>query len=135
MAVYLEFVALGPPVSNQSPGTNLATWRAAVAGQAALCWLNPPLSVDLKVVIINFYAGDKPSVDVDNMSKPILDVLQDIIYLDDKQIIQAEIAHSRIAAPFSIVGVRPVLVAAIQAGDQFVYVKVEDPVIPFPLPK
>jgi len=44
----------------------------------------------LKAIIINFYAGNKPSVDVDNMSKPILDELQQIVYNDDRQIIQAE---------------------------------------------
>jgi hypothetical protein len=39
-------------------------------------WANPILTGELKAVIINFYAGNEPSVDVDNMSKPILDALQ-----------------------------------------------------------
>jgi Holliday junction resolvase RusA-like endonuclease len=92
MAVYLEFVVLGPPVSNQSPGPNLTTWRTTVAGIAALNWPRPLLTRELKAVILNFYAGSRPSVDLDNMSKPILDVMQNVVYGDDRQIVQAEIA-------------------------------------------
>ena len=135
MAVHLELVVLGSPVSNQSPGPNLTTWRAMVAGEASLQWTNPPLTGNLKAIIINFYAGNKPSVDVDNMSKPILDEMQGIVYDDDRQIVQAEITHVKIGAAFSIVGVRPIIVTLLQAGNPFVYVRIEDEVDPFPLPK
>lgn len=135
MAVHLEFVVLGPPVSNQSPGPNLTTWRATIAGAATWNWPNPPVQSDLKAIIINFFAGNKPSVDVDNMSKPILDEMQNIVYSDDRQIVQAEISHLKIGAAFSILGVRPIIVNSIQSGNQFVYVRIEDAVDPFPLPK
>jgi Holliday junction resolvase RusA-like endonuclease len=135
MAVHLEFVVVGQPVSNQSPGPNLTTWRGAVAGTATLNWPNPPLTGDLKAIIINFYAGNRPSVDVDNLSKPILDVMQNIVYANDRQIVQAEITHLQLGAAFSIVGVRPIIVNSIQSGSEFVYVRIEDPVTPFPLPK
>ena len=73
MALYLEFVVPGPPISNQqsSPAGkgNLMTWRGVIAGAAAPLWgTKPILSGELKAVIINFFAGNKPSVDVDNMS-------------------------------------------------------------------
>ncbi len=135
MAVHPEFVVLGPPVSNQSPGPNLTTWRGTVAGAATLGWPNPPLAGELKAVIINFYASTRPSVDVDNMSKPILDAMQNIVYADDRQIVQAEIAHLEIGAAFVILGVRPIIVRSIQSGNQFVYVRIEDAIDPFPLPK
>ena len=135
MAVHLELVVLGPPVSNQSPGANLTTWRATVAGAATLNWPNPSLTAELKAIIINFYAGNRPSVDVDNLSKPILDVMQNIVYNDDRQIVQAEITHLKIGAAFSILGVRPVIVNSILSGNQFVYVRIEDAVDPFLLPK
>jgi Holliday junction resolvase RusA-like endonuclease len=139
MAMYLEFVVPGPPISNQQSTpqgrTSLATWRATIAGAAALNWANPTLTIELKAVIINFYAANKPSVDVDNMSKAILDAMQTIVYDDDRQIVQAEITHARIGAAYQVVGVRPIIVMALQAGNQFVYVRIEDPVNPFPLPK
>jgi Holliday junction resolvase RusA-like endonuclease len=138
MAMHLEFVILGPPISNQQSNaqgkSNLTAWRATVAGEAQNKWAGPLLSGHLKAVIINFHSGNKPSVDVDNMSKPILDVLQNIVYGDDRQIRQAEITHLEIGAPFSIVGVSKIIVNALQAGNQFVYVRVEDPVNPYPLP-
>jgi len=133
--MHLEFVVPGPPISNQSPGPNLSNWRAKVAGEAQNRWAKPLLVGDLKAVIINFYPEGKPSVDVDNMSKPILDVMQDVIYSDDRQITQLEISHVKIDSPFSIPGVSKLLVSTLQTGKQFVYVRLEDPVDPFPLPK
>ncbi len=133
--MHLEFVVPGPPISNQSPGSNLEQWRATVEAEAKTRWSKAVLTGDLKVIIINFHLGSKPSLDVDNMSKPILDVMQTIVYEDDRQIRQAEISHVRIDAPFVIVGTSKILVDSIHAGNQFVYVRIEDPVEPFPLPK
>jgi Holliday junction resolvase RusA-like endonuclease len=139
MAVHLEFVVPGPPVSNQQSTAqgrlNLTTWRASVTGEAQRQWVGTMLAGPLKASIINFHNGDKPSVDVDNMSKTILDVLQKLVYVDDRQIRQAQITHLEIGAPFMIVGVSKVIVDAIQAGNQFIYVRIEDPVDPYPLPR
>jgi crossover junction endodeoxyribonuclease RusA len=134
--MHLEFAVLGPPISNQSQGSlALVNWRSVVETEARNQWKRAPLTGNLKAVIINFHAGDKPSLDVDNMSKPILDVMQQIVYDDDRQIRQAELTHVRIDAPFVFVGASKILVAAVQTGDQFVYVRIEDAVNPFPLPK
>ena len=139
MAMHLEFVVPGPPISNQQRSpigkANLKAWRATIAGAAASFWANPQLTGQLKAIIINFYLGNKPSVDVDNMSKPIFDEMQNLVDDDDRQIIQAEIIHLKIGGPFSIAGVSKILVTELQTGSQFVYVRIEDPVDPFPLPK
>lgn len=89
----------------------------------------------LKGIIINFHLDGKPSLDVDNLSKPIFDVMEGIVYENDRQIRQAEITHVRIDAPFVFVGASKRIVSAVQGGNQFVYVRIEDPVDPFPLPK
>jgi Holliday junction resolvase RusA-like endonuclease len=133
--MYVEFVVVGVPISNQAPGANLNNWRAAVAAEAKNQWKNPLLLGKLKGVIINFHLGDKPSLDVDNMSKPIFDVLEGVVYDNDRQIRQAEITHVRIDVPFVFVGASRIIVTAVQAGNQFVYVRIEDPIDPFPLPK
>ena len=140
MAMHLEFAVLGPPISNQQSTAagkaNLAAWHADVAGAVRPRWgTKPILTGELKAVVINFFAGNQPTVDVDNMSKPILDEMQKLVYNNDRQIRQAEITHLKIGAAFSIVGVSKILVDAIQKGSQFVYVRIEDPVDPFPLPK
>ncbi len=139
MAMHLEFVVLGPPISNQQRHGRgkaiLATWRALVAGEASFRWAAKFLLMHpLKATIINFHAGTEPSVDVDNMAKPILDVMGQIVFGDDRQIVQAEIVHLQIGGTFPAVGVSELLITAIQAGSQFVYVRIEDPIDPFPLP-
>jgi len=137
--VYLEFVVIGAPLTNQQSTpqgrANLATWRAAVVACVKAVWNQAPLTVDLKAIIINFFDSNQPSLDLDNMSKPILDSMEGIVYVDDRQIRQAELTHVPIDAPFVFVGVSPVIGAAVQAGKGFVYVRIEDPVVPFPLPK
>jgi Holliday junction resolvase RusA-like endonuclease len=140
MAVHLEFVVPGPPISNQQSNAkgkaNLLAWRATVSGEAQRGWTtNPILTGHLKATIINFFFGPEPSVDIDNMSKPILDAMQGLVYNDDRQIRQAQITHVEISAAFTIVGVSKIIVNALQAGNQFVYVRVEDPVDPYPLPQ
>ena len=95
----------------------------------------PTLAGELKAIILNFYPGNRPSVDVDNMSKPILDEMENIVYGDDRQIVQAEIAHLKIGAAHQIVGVRPIIVNSIWLGNQFVYVRIEDALDPYPLPR
>src|SRR5580658_11178701 len=130
--MYLEFVVVGVPISNQVSGPNLQAWRTAVATEAKKQWKKAVLTRKLKGFIINFHLTDKPSLDVDNMSKPIFDVMEGIVYKDDRQIRQAEITHVRIDAPFAFMGASKVIVSAVQAGNQFVYVRIEDAVDPFP---
>jgi Holliday junction resolvase RusA-like endonuclease len=134
--MHLEYVVAGIPISNQSAGSPaLLSWRAAVEAEARSGWNNLPLTGKLKVVIINFHRGDRPSLDLDNMSKPILDVMQKLVYGDDRQIRQAELTHVRVDAPFVLVGASKLVVASIQAGNDFVYVRIDDPIDPFSLPK
>jgi Holliday junction resolvase RusA-like endonuclease len=140
MAMHIEFVLPGPPISNQqntlAGKANLVMWHAVTARTVGHLWGNRTiLTRELKAVIINFFAGSKPSVDVDGMSKPILDEMKKVVYENDRQIRQAKISHVRIDAAFSIIGVSKVLVDAIRAGSQFGYTRIEDPVDPFPLPK
>jgi crossover junction endodeoxyribonuclease RusA len=133
--MHLEYVVVGVPISNQSAGTPaLLAWRKDIKTEAKKSWTRIPLTGKLKAVIINFHTGDKPSLDLDNMSKPILDEMQQVVYDDDRQIRQAELTHVRIDAPFVIVGASKLIVAAVQAGSEFVYVRIEDAVDPFPLP-
>ncbi len=61
--------------------------------------------------------------------------MQNLVYVDDRQIRQAEFTHVPIDAPFVIVGASKILVSAVQVGSEFVYVRIEDAVDPFPLPK
>jgi Holliday junction resolvase RusA-like endonuclease len=134
--MHVEFVVLGSPVSNQSTNAaNLTAWKNTVKGEALKVWTKPPLTGKLKAILINFHTGDKPSLDLDNMSKPVHDAMNKLVYDDDRQIRQAEISHVKIDSPMVFAGVSKVLAGAIQKGQQFLYVRIEDTVEPLPLPK
>jgi hypothetical protein len=133
--MHTEFVVQGRPISNQSPGPNLTAWRIRVVAAAAAAWGRPILATPVRVTLINFHARRTPSVDVDNMSKPIHDAMSGIVYADDRLVRQAEIVHLHIATPMMFAGVSRILVGAVQAGLDFVYVRVGDPIDPYPLPR
>ena len=134
--MHVHFVVLGSPISNQSSNlVLLAAWKAAVKAEATRAWTKPPLTGKLKAIIINFHMGENPTVDVDNMSKPILDMMNKLVYDDDRQIRQAEIVHVRIDTPMIFVHVAKIIADAVRVGLPFVYVRIEDPVDPYPLPK
>ena len=142
MAVHLELIIAGPPISNQQRTKLgklvLAAWKATVLAHVQANWVNPKLTGAIQATIINFHSGPEPSVDVDNMSKPIFDEMQKDVYQDDRQIRQAHLTHLGVGESVVINGASVVLVSALQhaiaTGGQFVYIRVEDPVSPYPLP-
>lgn len=125
--LHLEFVLPGPPVSYQTTDrANLKAWQATVRAEAARTWAASPLTGRLKFLLINFHEGDKPTLDDDNMVKPIRDALNKFVYDDDRQIRYSETLHVPIEDPIKIRGASAVLLAAYSKGDVFLYVRVED---------
>src|SRR6266480_1632794 len=99
----LEFTLPGPPVSYQtSDKANLKKWQADVKAAAAKTWTAAPLTGTVKFLLINFHEGDKPSLDDDNMVKPIRDALNKFVYDDDRQIRFSETHHVPIDSSMKI---------------------------------
>jgi crossover junction endodeoxyribonuclease RusA len=127
MALLLEFVVPGPPVSHQtSDRANLKAWKDKVKAEAAKTWTGAPLAVNLRFTLINFHEGDKPPMDDDNMVKPIRDALNKFVYDDDRQIRHSETYHIPIDDPVRIRRASAILLAAFSKGDEFLYVRIED---------
>jgi hypothetical protein len=123
----LEFVLPGPPVSHQTHDkANLKAWQATVRAEAAKRWTAAPLTGKLKYLLINFHEGEKPSIDDDNMVKPIRDALNKLVYEDDRQIRYSETLHVPIDDPIKIRGASAILLAAYSKADEFLYVRIED---------
>jgi crossover junction endodeoxyribonuclease RusA len=113
----LEFVVSGPPVSHQTNDKkNLKLWQATVKAEAAKLWASPPLTGNLKFLLINFHEGDKP----------IRDALNKFVYDDDRQIRYSETIHVSIDAPIRIRKASRILLDAFCKGDEFLYVRIED---------
>jgi Holliday junction resolvase RusA-like endonuclease len=82
-----EFVVEGPPVSQQTRRRDrLPPWRDAVRSAAALLWSadDAPVEQDVTVEMTHFFIG-APG-DVDNFPKPVLDALEGLVFLDDRQV-------------------------------------------------
>lgn len=132
----LEFVVPGPPVSFQtSDRANLKNWQATIKAEAAKTWTAALLTGKLKFVLINFHEGEKPSLDDDNMVKPIRDALNKFVYVDDRQIRYSETIQVPIDDPIRIRGASAILLAAFSKGNEFVYVRVEDAPTVIQLPR
>ena len=125
--LHLEFVLPGPPISYQTRDkTNLKAWQATVKAEAAKIWTKAPLLGKLKFFLINFHEGDKPTLDDDNMVKPIRDALNEFVYEDDRQIRCSETFHIPIDDPIKIRGASAIVLAAFSRGEAFLYVRIED---------
>ena len=84
-----EFVIDGPPVSSQTNNRkNLRKWRKELKNKAKSHWQKnkPSVGDSVMVEITYFYEKGPPKIDVDNMSKPILDALEGVVYEDDVQV-------------------------------------------------
>ena len=81
---------------------------------------------NLKFPLISFHEGDKPSLDDDNMFKPIRDALNKLVYDDDRQIRYSETIQVSSDAPVKIRRGSRILLDSYCQGDQFLYVRSED---------
>ena len=81
-----EFVIDGPPVSQQAKRrSRVKEWTKQVHNVAETRWdTASPFVGEVMVTITYLYEG--ASLDVDNMSKPILDALKGLVYSDDAQV-------------------------------------------------
>jgi crossover junction endodeoxyribonuclease RusA len=133
--MHLEFVVSGPPVSHQTADkAKLRDWQAKVRAEAANVWTTAPLAGKLKFLLINFHEGNTPTLDDDNMVKPIRDALNRFVYDDDRQIRYSETIQVPIDAPIGVRGASAMLMAALSKGDVFLYVRIEDAPLYIQLP-
>src|SRR5437868_3515959 len=125
--VHLEFTVLGPPVSFQTRDkATLKAWKKTINDEAVKKWTGAPLTQKLKMTLINFHEGDVAPLDDDNMVKPVRDALNKLVYTDDRQITYSELIQVSIDAPIKIRRGSAVLLDAYVAGDEFLYVRLED---------
>lgn len=85
-----EFVVEGPAVSLKAHKTNPRRYRKwirtvrAAAQKERSRGSRPTRSQNITVSITNYYSLAPP--DVDNIIKPLLDAMETVVYIDDKQV-------------------------------------------------
>jgi crossover junction endodeoxyribonuclease RusA len=122
-----EFFVEGPPLSQQSRNrSRLREWKNLVRSEAAKLWLDrPPLETPLKITVAYFHERESALIDHDNMIKPIQDALAGLIYVDDRQITDAQTRKPTIDGQFRVRHLSGVYAGAFMSGHPFVYIKTE----------
>ena len=122
-----EFIVLGPPLSLQTKNRKrLQAWkkkaRAAAAGRWKKRKRTKPLTGAVTIEICYYF--DRASPDVDNIIKPIQDALIGLVYVDDKQVVNASSRKRNINHAFRVRWMSAVLASGFVAGEDFLHVTV-----------
>jgi hypothetical protein len=121
-----EFFVPGIPVSAQSKNRDrLKQWRDDVGAAAGKDWAGPVMDGEVAVTIVMYAEGWK--LDVDNMTKPILDALTGLIWNDDRQVVQALPAYRELFGDYRVTAVSETLYKGFATNEPFVHVQVRTP--------
>lgn len=85
----IEFIVSGTPVSHQTKRREaLEEWKMRVvnACRASTGQEMPFLSSERLSVTLFYFQEDPGGLDLDNMAKPILDAMTNVLYHDDEQV-------------------------------------------------
>lgn len=121
----IEFLIPRRPVSHQTKNrANLQSWKQYVQNIAIESWTKPfiPDGTDLRLTLV--YLCDDSPADIDNIIKPIQDAMVGVVYEDDIQISDVDSHRRYLTDAIVVSGLPQILVNAIDAGNEAVYVKV-----------
>ncbi len=121
-----EFVVTGSPISLQTNNRALLqSWKTKVR-QAAISRLpvgTVPTIESVQIIIIHYYAASPP--DIDNIAKPILDALNLLVYIDDKQITDLTLRRRSLRNLSKTQNLPDVVAEALAKSEPFIYVKID----------
>jgi crossover junction endodeoxyribonuclease RusA len=124
LAYLAEVTIAGPALSAQTRNRQrLEQWRHSVA--AAARSQNPataPAGDDVEVWISEF--SEYPTRDRDNLAKPILDALQGVLYLNDRQVKRLSVEWCDLNGSYIVRYMSPVVAAALSTGAEFLWVRI-----------
>jgi crossover junction endodeoxyribonuclease RusA len=121
-----EFVIEGPPVSQQTRRrARLRSWVAEVRRRAREEWPTGALPATGSIKVTVTYLYDVDARDVDNLAKPILDALKDLVFVDDDQVTDLIARKRNLANELRVENPSPVLAAGLDLGVQFLHVLIE----------
>jgi Holliday junction resolvase RusA-like endonuclease len=106
----------------------LREWRDRVRAAAAAVWPpeDQPLEISLEFAMTYYYESVAP--DVGNISKPIEDALNGLVYVDDGQIVREINQKRKLDGSLRIQEPSVVLAAALESGTEFIHVIIREPV-------
>lgn len=130
MAVPLEFIVPGVPASQQATAKGRGEWTSTVREVASEVWDGDQmLAEEVMVAITYFHRGDPPGrspIDVDNIPKPILDAMNQVVYTDDGQVTDLLCRKRNLNDNLTFEDLSETLSEGISEHDYFVQVLVEE---------
>ncbi len=124
-----EVVIDGAPVSQQARRrARLRDWISKVENEAKNNWPEDELPVvdSIMVKITYFYEEDvSPKIDVDNISKPILDALKGVVFADDSQVTDL-LCRKRRSKNIRVESSSDILLEQLDQKNEFLFIVVQD---------
>ena len=121
--IHFEITVAGPPVSCQTRNRQLlAEWKLRVYEAARRSWgRRRPLRQQLQIVCVYYHDRASITFDIDNLIKPIQDVLKTVVYHDDVQVVDAIVRKTQLDTPLRVRRISSILARAFMEGKEFVY--------------
>lgn len=129
-----EFIVTGSPVSLQTNNrVKLQEWKAQVRETVAEALpIGMEATSDPVQVIITHYCITQTS-DLDNIIKPIVDSMNSLVYIDDRQVTDLTVKRRKLQELTDRTAISPLIAEALAAGQEFIYVKIDLPTEPMEL--
>ena len=126
MQLPFELIIGGPPVSQQTRNRQrLRDWKSHVHDVARQRWgAGQPFVGEVSVSITYFFEG--ASIDVDNMAKPILDAMKDLVFSDDSYVYDLLCRKRDLNGDVRIQDPSSVLLGALSDAEQFLQINVTE---------
>jgi Holliday junction resolvase RusA-like endonuclease len=119
-----KFIVEGAPLSVQTKSKSKQKRRQRFRHKARTAWgNNSPVNQPVRVVLTFIYMYD--NIDIDNIIKPILDDLEDIVYTNDK-LIRDIYARKRDLRLIKLQGLSSIMLERIVLDETFVHILVEN---------
>ena len=120
----VEFCVHGEPVSARAHNrARLAVWRQRVRQTAAAAWPAGRQPIEVAVELRVTHYGERRSIDMDNLIKPVQDALQGLAYVNDRQVRDVTGNWRNIDERYPLRYISPCLSAAFSYGREFVHVR------------
>src|SRR6266404_5075312 len=124
-----EFIVTGIPISTQASSRSKMRWKGDVAAAALATSSedNALVADPVRVTIVYFYVSTE--LDLDNIIKPIVDALNEVIYVDDFQVVNITAAKRDLSATLVLTDAPPAIIERLGVSadnpQDFVFVAVE----------
>lgn len=128
------FIVTGKPVSLQTNNrAKLQEWKAKVRETVAEALpIGMTATQEPVQVIITHYCITQTS-DLDNIIKPIVDSMNSLVYVDDRQVTDLTVKRRKLKEFSDLAAISPLIAESLATGKEFIYVKIDLPTEPMEL--